>query len=1212
MKNKLINKVSTAVVSIATVISLSGAGTLLPMAAHGATLEEQIAALLAQIANLQTQLAAQESAGTGTASATLTSSGDLTLGSKGAAVKALQQYSGAGSPGNETETFGSLTKKALAKWQAANGVSPAAGYFGPRTRAKMGGAAAAPAPAPTTGGTTPAPVVVVTPQGTGLTVTLAPDQPTATLAPGDAARIPFTKVYLTASADGDVTVTGLTVERTGLAADAALDSVLLLDDAGNQLGLKKTLSSEHKATVGESMKVAAGTTKVVTVAANRAAVGGSYGGQTLALRVTAVNTSAAVNGALPLTGTTHTINETLTIGSVTMARGPLDPGASQTKEIGTTSYTFSSVKVTAGSAEKVYLKSIRWNQTGSAGSSDLGNVKTVVDGTSYDTTISSDGKYYSSVFPGSGILIDKGFNKEVNLKGDVVSGSSRTIDFDLAKRTDLFVVGETYGYGIIPPQTGSTDPTDDTAAFSNTEDPWYDAAQVLVSTGTMTVSADNTVAAQNIAINLADQPLGGWSVDVKGEQISVGSIKMHITLTQSSGTTGLGLDDLDNVKLIDAATGKTLAGPVDPSSTALDTAGTANLTFTDTITFPVGVTKLKMVGKLAAGTTAFENNDTIVASTTPSSDWGTVTGQATGVTVTPSPTSKVSGQTMTAKGPAMTVSVSSVPIAQTVIAGVQQFEFAKYILDTAASGEDLRLTSLPLEYNIPSGSATDLTNCKLYDGATLLTTGGNVVNPSARGSSTSFTFDGTGLTLTKGATKQLSLKCDLKSAATGSYRWGYDSDSSPSPTGLVSGQSATVTENDNMGQLMSATTNGSFAVTLEATENYLVASPGETVTLSRLKYSATNEDVSIKQLTLILSDGASNTPVDLVNQEVTLWDGATKLGTATFSSNDNATSTTITGFTVPKDGSKVLTVKGTLAGISASGPLVKSGDLLKVDYDGGGGLTSNYGTGLSSGQTITPTSALASSTGVRIMRAYPTFEAGTLANKTLQAQDGLPLYRFKITAKQGDINLFKLSFSVSSSTAASSNATTTKFSLYAFTDSGYSSPDGDFSGANNAGGLINAGNCYNGRTSGASAATGGNLGTGSALVEIFPDKTGCALGTTTMKIPSGESRWFELRGSVGTLAPSGTAENLSVQLEGDSAYPTLTPGQYVGSGGVTAGTLGSASTINSDGQNDFIWSPRSTSSNESNLQYQYNLDWTNGYGVTGLPATNMTATTLSK
>ena len=164
MTNKLIKKVSTTVVSIATVVSLSG-GALLPATVLGATtaeLQAQINALLASVAALQAQLGSATPATSG-ASATLLASGDLTLGSKGAAVKELQMFlnangaqvaaSGAGSSGSETMTFGSLTKAALAKWQAANGVSPAAGYFGAKTRAKMSITAAAPAPA---GG--PAPV----------------------------------------------------------------------------------------------------------------------------------------------------------------------------------------------------------------------------------------------------------------------------------------------------------------------------------------------------------------------------------------------------------------------------------------------------------------------------------------------------------------------------------------------------------------------------------------------------------------------------------------------------------------------------------------------------------------------------------------------------------------------------------------------------------------------------------------------------------------------------------------------------------------------------------------------------------------------------------------------------------------------------------------------------------------------------------------------
>ena len=72
---------------------------------------------------------------------------DSTVGSKGDDVKALQQFlnskgfkvadSGAGSLGNESTYFGKLTQAALAKFQKSVGITPAAGYFGPKTRAKI-------------------------------------------------------------------------------------------------------------------------------------------------------------------------------------------------------------------------------------------------------------------------------------------------------------------------------------------------------------------------------------------------------------------------------------------------------------------------------------------------------------------------------------------------------------------------------------------------------------------------------------------------------------------------------------------------------------------------------------------------------------------------------------------------------------------------------------------------------------------------------------------------------------------------------------------------------------------------------------------------------------------------------------------------------------------------------------------------------------------
>lgn len=72
---------------------------------------------------------------------------DLTVGSRGSEVMALQLFlnahgyvittSGGGSPGHETTYFGGLTRAAVMKYQKAKGIAPVAGYFGAKTRASV-------------------------------------------------------------------------------------------------------------------------------------------------------------------------------------------------------------------------------------------------------------------------------------------------------------------------------------------------------------------------------------------------------------------------------------------------------------------------------------------------------------------------------------------------------------------------------------------------------------------------------------------------------------------------------------------------------------------------------------------------------------------------------------------------------------------------------------------------------------------------------------------------------------------------------------------------------------------------------------------------------------------------------------------------------------------------------------------------------------------
>lgn len=164
-------------------------GTMVPMAGAVtiAELQAQINALMAQLASLQ-----------GTTVTTGTSiTSDLTIGSAGAQVSALQQSLVSQGhlvmpAGVAMGYFGSLTKAAVMKWQAANGVS-ATGYFGPISRAKYNTSA------PETTTTTGTVVGSITTPGVEGTITVTKN-------PNPASG---TKLY---EADGKRSVLGIKIE----------------------------------------------------------------------------------------------------------------------------------------------------------------------------------------------------------------------------------------------------------------------------------------------------------------------------------------------------------------------------------------------------------------------------------------------------------------------------------------------------------------------------------------------------------------------------------------------------------------------------------------------------------------------------------------------------------------------------------------------------------------------------------------------------------------------------------------------------------------------------------------------------------------------------------------------------------------------------------------------------------------------------------------
>ena len=229
MSKKLVSAALTAT----TLVWAFGVAALPVSAQTTASLQAQIQALLAEIAQLQAQM------GTSSTGATVTSSynfsSDLTVGSKGADVNALQQLlinkgylTAVSAP---TGYFGPATQKAFAAYQSANGISPAAGYFGPKTRAFVNSMSVGTSTG-TTGTTTSGAQTttnVVAP-ATGLAVSVAASNPAAgSLISGStgAARVPVLAVNFTAGNAGGVTVSEVKFHKVGVLSDSSVSGAYL-------------------------------------------------------------------------------------------------------------------------------------------------------------------------------------------------------------------------------------------------------------------------------------------------------------------------------------------------------------------------------------------------------------------------------------------------------------------------------------------------------------------------------------------------------------------------------------------------------------------------------------------------------------------------------------------------------------------------------------------------------------------------------------------------------------------------------------------------------------------------------------------------------------------------------------------------------------------------------------------------------------------------
>ncbi|MDE2021189.1 MAG: peptidoglycan-binding protein, partial [Patescibacteria group bacterium] len=379
---------------------------------------------------------------------------DLTLGSKGADVTALQQLlinAGDLNISAPTGYFGSMTKTALAAYQSAKGITPAAGYFGPKSRAFVNSMAvstgATGTTTTTTGTTGTTGTTTVTAPASGLAVSLASNNPVAgsliSSASAGAARVPVLRVSFTAGNAGGVTVTGVNFHKVGVLSDSSIAGAYLTQ-GGKVLYQYNSLNQGVLSFSGMSLNVPAGQTVELGLAIDIASALSAGNMTSFSLNgasdisATSGTTAVTATGSFPLNGNTFTVTSvsnpalaTLTITSSSI--GTTVTAGTQGNLVGAWNFT--------GGNSKLWLKGLNFRVIGSANKGDIRNVKLMVNGAQVGATLATvgqDGNAYFDTSATPGVL-NTGSNN-VQLFADVMGSPSFNFQFEILNSYDVLAV----------------------------------------------------------------------------------------------------------------------------------------------------------------------------------------------------------------------------------------------------------------------------------------------------------------------------------------------------------------------------------------------------------------------------------------------------------------------------------------------------------------------------------------------------------------------------------------------------------------------------------------------------------------------------------------------------------------------------------------------------------------------------------------------------
>ncbi len=828
----------------------------------------------------------------------------LFLGARGSDVQCLQQYlngagytvsvSGPGSPGNETTFYGGKTKAAVAKWQAAYGV-PAVGRFGPLSQAKyvaLGSGAPAPASVST----------VYT--GTGMNVALAPTNPASgvlvsnsTSNFGSQTNATVLVLRFSAGSDGAVNVTQLNLRRGGISADSDIGAVYLFDGKvrlADNTSLSSGVVNFNNPT--GLFSIPAGSYKDVAVKidlSNNVSSGKTIS-FTLNSAADVVSTVSQESGNFPLAGNTFSTATVTDLGKVLLATvsapSNTDPGILQ-REL----WTFSAQAVN----QKLAVDWIRLTNVGSVSQTDLQNL-TLWDGATQlgatALTLTTDNAVVFDL-SANPLIVLAGTTKNLTLKGDVVSGSTRTFRMSFQKSINFRALDTQYNV-YVPVRNLSTD-----TGFVLIQ---AGSAATTINSGSLTVGKNLLSASGNVPVSGTNVKLASFDFKAVGEPVQINS------LVVATVTTGVG--GLQNVKLF-------AAGSQVGSTQSFTDAATGTYNFGSSFVVPAGqITTVDVYADMKTSTgSSYAAGNTAQASLNAGSSNAQGKNSLTIIS-----TGSASGNTLTMQtgSPSLAKSATLQDYTSATPAGVKNSQNVKIgsFTVTAGSGEGINVSQFSFQDNGTNALGSNFQNLKLINyanGAQIGTTAASLQTSTAQ--TYSFTPSGT-INIPAGSQLVVDAYADiLSNAASVSVAFVGINLTKVTASGAITSTDASLTSTVT-GQNVFISSGGSLTLALAGDTPVGQQLPMSKTSIDLAKFKFTTgvaEDVLVKKVVVLQTTTGTNASGSLINYRLVDPNTGTQVGVgpiASLAGNTVTFDNSFNPFVVPKATDKFYVLRADVNG----------------------------------------------------------------------------------------------------------------------------------------------------------------------------------------------------------------------------------------------------------------------------------------------------------